>query len=259
MTRNEIEAMVRRWMAYWQGAPLSDFNDVHAPDFKDRSANGRATDRAAFQAGIEELYRGFPDFRAEIDGLVVDEVAQQAAVRWHGTGTHRGPMMSFPATGKSAHFTGLEQLRFQGGQIVERWGETDSGALTRQLQEATPAAADPRLHAAGAPSWMELGVPSGTRARNFYGGLFGWSFDDMENDNHCARTPTLQLGVHPQDPDACVVVYFAVADIKAAANRVNELGGQAGTPGDEQPGFGRFLECRDDQGVRFGLRELPRP
>jgi predicted enzyme related to lactoylglutathione lyase len=65
--------------------------------------------------------------------------------------------------------------------------------------------------------------------------------------------------VHPQDPDACVVVYFAVADIKAAAAKVNELGGQAGTPGDEQPGFGRFLECRDDQGVRFGLRQLPRP
>ena len=55
-----------------------------------------------------------------------------------------------------------------------------------------------------------------------------------------------------------MVVYFAVDDIEVAARRVRELDGERGDPGPEIEGFGRFVECRDDHGVKFGLRQVPR-
>ncbi|HKE18966.1 MAG TPA: VOC family protein [Kofleriaceae bacterium] len=112
--------------------------------------------------------------------------------------------------------------------------------------------------APGAPSFIELGVPAGSRARRFYGDVFGWTFTDMGKDNFLARTPTLEVGVHTGDADAVFVVYFLVDDLEAAVARVRAAGGTADDPGPEQPGFGRFAECRDDQGVRFGLRQLTR-
>jgi len=36
---------------------------------------------------------------------------------------------------------------------------------------------------------------------------------------------------------------------------VRAAGGTAPDPGPAEPEFGRFVECRDDQGVRFGLRQ----
>lgn len=107
----------------------------------------------------------------------------------------------------------------------------------------------------GAPSFIELGTPSGSKARAFFGDLFGWSSVDMGSDNSCADTPTIRVGMHPNDPDACMVVYFAVADLDAAVARVRELGGTANDPGPPEPGFGRLTECRDPQGVRFGLHQ----
>jgi predicted enzyme related to lactoylglutathione lyase len=107
----------------------------------------------------------------------------------------------------------------------------------------------------GAPSFLELGVPRGAPARDFFRDLLGWDFRQMGDDNFAARTPTLEIGVHNGDEDRCFVVYFAVPDIEAAAERVRALGGKADPPGPAQPGFGRFTECRDPQGVRFGLHQ----
>lgn len=47
-----------------------------------------------------------------------------------------------------------------------------------------------------------------------------------------------------------------VAGIEFAIESVRKLGGQTGRPGAEDEGFGRFVECRDNQGVRFGLRQM---
>jgi len=111
----------------------------------------------------------------------------------------------------------------------------------------------------GEPSFIEIGVPAGGRARAFYGALFDWKFREYGGpESFAVDTPTIGAGIHTSDPDACMVVYFAVADIEAAARRVRELGGKADEPGPEIEGFGRFVECRDDQGVRFGLRQAPR-
>lgn len=107
---------------------------------------------------------------------------------------------------------------------------------------------------AGEPSFLEIGVPNGSHAREFYEKLFGWTFHDMTGDNFWIETPTLRAGLHPDDDTRVIGVYFSVPDIEAAIERVRELGGEAHLRADGD-GAERFAECRDNQGVYFGLHQ----
>jgi predicted enzyme related to lactoylglutathione lyase len=110
----------------------------------------------------------------------------------------------------------------------------------------------------GEPSFLEIGSTDAARGRAFYQALFGWTFTSQDN-GFAANLATTGIGVHGDDPTPSIVVYFGVDDIDAAVARVRALGGTAPPPGAETAGFGRFVECRDDQGVKFGLRQPPKP
>jgi len=108
----------------------------------------------------------------------------------------------------------------------------------------------------GQPTHFEIGVPDAARAKAFYGPLLGWTFHPMgDGDEGWIETGGVRGGLHDNDADAVVMPYFAVADLDAVVAKVRDLGGVAADAGPDQPGFGRFAECRDDQGVRFGLHQ----
>ena len=133
MRRDEIEALANRWMAFWQGASLDDWDAVHAGDFVDRSAAGRGADRSAFRGAVSDLRRAFPDFRATADCIAIDERQQMAAIRWSASGRHLGLFLGVVPTRRDVRFTGIEIIRCRSGQVAERWGEWDEGGITRQL------------------------------------------------------------------------------------------------------------------------------
>ena len=109
---------------------------------------------------------------------------------------------------------------------------------------------------AGEPSHFEVGVQDAGRAKAFYGGLLGWSFETTTGENAWIETSGLRGGLHDADTASNIVLYFSVADIEAAVRRVRELGGVADEPGPPDPS-GRYTSCRDDQGVVFGLHQPP--
>ncbi len=49
------------------------------------------------------------------------------------TGTQTGEMMGSPATGRAFKFTAMDIFRFEEGMVVERWGNSDTLILIRQL------------------------------------------------------------------------------------------------------------------------------
>jgi predicted enzyme related to lactoylglutathione lyase len=116
---------------------------------------------------------------------------------------------------------------------------------------------------AGEISFFELGVDDPSRARTFYGGLFGWTFDVVPpGGGFSIRTPTVPGGVHGGDSGASPYLFFAVDDMETALTRVRELGGtvedfDAGDDAGSVERFGRFKLCRDDQGSPFGLHQPP--
>jgi steroid delta-isomerase-like uncharacterized protein len=132
--RERLGGIAQRWIEQgWQKGDASMVDELHAADFVDHDAAGRAADRAGFKAGILELYAAFPDLYAVIEDLVVDAAAGKVAVRWSATGTHRGAFMGVPPTGRRIIFRGIEIIRVEDERIVERWGEWDGIDLLRQL------------------------------------------------------------------------------------------------------------------------------
>ncbi|MFC9249630.1 VOC family protein [Streptomyces sp. NPDC057136] len=117
---------------------------------------------------------------------------------------------------------------------------------------------------AGEISFFELGVGDSERARTFYNGLFGWTFDagTSEGGGYSIRTPGVPGGVHGGDAGASPYLFFKVDDLQAAIARVRELGGsvddvELGGDKETVARFGRFQLCQDDQGSPFGLHQPP--
>ncbi len=96
------------------------------------------------------------------------------------------------------------------------------------------------------------------RAVDFYGQLFGWSFQDMKLpvEYHMTQLSEGMAGaIHRADQGggiAGIFVYFDVDDINAGAQRVRDLGGKAEEPG-SVPQMGWYARCADTEGNQFGL------
>jgi steroid delta-isomerase-like uncharacterized protein len=86
---------------------------------------------AGFRAVVVGLRTAFPDLRYTLDDVVAD--GDRVAVRWHWTGTHRGPFRAFPATGKAVRNTGAGIFRLHDGKIVAAELETDRLGFLEQI------------------------------------------------------------------------------------------------------------------------------
>jgi predicted ester cyclase len=80
---------------------------------------------------VSYLRTAFPDFRTEIEDVLVD--GERTAVRWKATGTQSGQFGDLGPTGRVATWTGIDLIRLRGDRIVELWGNTDSLGLRQQL------------------------------------------------------------------------------------------------------------------------------
>jgi uncharacterized protein len=106
---------------------------------------------------------------------------------------------------------------------------------------------------------VHVEIPAGNtqKARDFWGGLFGWQFQEFEGsptEYHMTQITDTQGGaiMGAEGAERGPRVYFAVDDINAATARVNELGGEAGEAM-PVPGMGWFSVNKDSEGNQFGL------
>jgi len=106
---------------------------------------------------------------------------------------------------------------------------------------------------------VHVEIPAGdtAKARDFWGGLFGWEFQEYPGsptEYHMAQFSETQGGAITGADGAKrgTRVYFDVDDINAGRDRVSALGGDAGdaTP---VPTMGWFAVCSDTEGNEFGL------
>jgi predicted ester cyclase len=117
------------------GALTSDALVEHQ-DFGPRHAPGGE----GAQAVIASLRRAYPDFRLEIQDLVVD--GANVWLRMVATGTNDGPFMGNAPTGRPIRIDVFDVIRVEDGVMVEHWGVPDRlGALLQLglLQPPVPA------------------------------------------------------------------------------------------------------------------------
>lgn len=110
----------------------------------------------------------------------------------------------------------------------------------------------------GNVSFLELGSPQSDTGTSqlFFAKVFGWQFHPMPQGGGWFQAPQIRVGLHGNDPGSQIYVFLAVPDLEQAILQVRQSGGEADAPTSE-PGFGRFSNCRDPQGIRFGLHQNP--
>ena len=106
---------------------------------------------------------------------------------------------------------------------------------------------------------VHLEIPAGNtaKAKEFWGGLFGWQFQEYPGspvEYHMTQFSDSQGGAIYGEDDGSrgTRVYFDVDDINAGRERVGELGGEAGEAL-PVPSMGWFAVCKDVEGNEFGL------
>jgi uncharacterized protein len=109
----------------------------------------------------------------------------------------------------------------------------------------------------GNVSFVEFGTtePDVGKSRSFFEKLFEWQFHPMPQGGGWFQASSMRLGLHGNDPEPQVYVFFEVRDLERAIAIVTESGGHADSPVTEEGDFGRFAFCRDPQGIRFGLHQ----
>ena len=89
-----------------------------------------------FRGIVAGLRTGFPDIHYTVDDMIAE--GDRVAVRWHWTGTNKGPFRAFPATGKTFTNPGVGIFQFKDGKIVAATLETDRLGFLEQMGVVPP-------------------------------------------------------------------------------------------------------------------------
>jgi steroid delta-isomerase-like uncharacterized protein len=129
MESNE-ELMRHFFDEVWNKKNEAAVDEVLAPD----CVGYGLSDPDAVLHGPEEfkaIYRvfigAFPDVRVTVHDVIA--AGDRVAVRWSTLGTHLGPLLGFPPTGKAISLDGATIGVIRGGRIAEAWNMTDMGPL----------------------------------------------------------------------------------------------------------------------------------
>ena len=112
-------------------------------------------------------------------------------------------------------------------------------------------------------TWFEVHTPNPEKAQAFYGGVFGWSFDDsMPGYSMVSMGVDAPIGggiVSITEPEYPAMTLFnvQVEDVQAACDSVVEHGGSIALPPQEMPTGLRFAYVTDLDGSTFGLWTPP--
>ncbi|HVX28853.1 MAG TPA: ester cyclase [Nitrolancea sp.] len=80
---------------------------------------------------LEMLFTAIPDLHFEVTYKFVR--GNQVAERWHITGTHLGPLMGVPATGKHVDIPGIGMVQMKDGKFLSDWFLLDVASTMRQI------------------------------------------------------------------------------------------------------------------------------
>ncbi len=86
---------------------------------------------AGTMAWVGLLHGAFPDLKVTLESVVGDEGL--VCGRMLLQGTHEGPFLGVPPTGRPVSFEQMALTRMAGGQIVTTWFETDLAGAMQQL------------------------------------------------------------------------------------------------------------------------------
>lgn len=131
MSSDNYRELARRFFIEQDRLRWGPASELCAPGYTAHLPGSPAFDLAGHQAFAAAFYGGFPDLRHSIEQVLVE--GERAAVRFTLLGTHTGPFLGMPPTGRRITVTANVCLALEGDRVAELWGEFDQLGLMRQL------------------------------------------------------------------------------------------------------------------------------
>jgi predicted ester cyclase len=120
--KSEREDLLLFYRSYLQRCNEHRFDELG--EFVAEDVNGPTEELSRYVAGLRAVVEEFPDYRWDLQRLLVD--GEWLAARLYGTGTHTGPLRGIAATGRVIRTQELVIYRTVDGMIVECWGDLGS-------------------------------------------------------------------------------------------------------------------------------------
>ena len=113
----------------WEYAKRAVHPDVV---FHDQVREGLPSGHEGLYQAMHRVFEAVPDFRVEITEMVCER--DLVTVVFHGSGTHTGAFMGYPATGRPVVFDSISIVRWSDeGQIIEGWQEADQMGMAQSI------------------------------------------------------------------------------------------------------------------------------
>jgi len=122
----DVEDLLRRMYHYvWNWRMVGKVRDAYAPDLRFFGPTDRAFyGTGEYQSFVLSLLAMFPDLELTVDDLYWmgnEQEGYATTTRWSLVGTHTGPGVYGPPTGRRIHMWGITQHMIKDGKITEEW------------------------------------------------------------------------------------------------------------------------------------------
>ena len=114
------------------GQDYSILPDILHEDYTYRAPGEELRGPGALQALFTGYRTAFPDLNVRIEDMF--GTGERVATSIKLTGTHLGPLMGMPPTGRRVSVDGIVHSRVGDGKIVEEWEIIDTASLLQQLE-----------------------------------------------------------------------------------------------------------------------------
>ena len=119
--RRVVERMIEE---VWNHKRLDLLSELYQPDAKVYLSSGvlEGSDRLRDEF-IRPTQLAFPDLHHEIADIMVE--GNKVAMRYIGSGTHRGDFDGRKATGKTINYEGINLFRMKDNRVSEVWNHSN--------------------------------------------------------------------------------------------------------------------------------------
>ena len=134
MSIEQNKSIIRRWIEQgWNQGKIAVVDELYAADVvqHDPSSPVSVNSAEALKQYVTAFRSALPDLRFSIDDLLAE--GDKVLWRFTAQGTHQGPLMGIPATGRNATVTGMVVFRFANTKIVEVWVNFDTLGMLQQM------------------------------------------------------------------------------------------------------------------------------
>ena len=129
---SELRFLTRRFIdEVWNKGNLEVADEIFHPEATSPSAPQLPTGGEGVKILVNMFRTAMPDYRIDIDKLLVD--GDRVMARFIQSGTQTGELMGIPPTGKQVTWTEIGELRFAGRRVVESWYNVDMLGMMQQL------------------------------------------------------------------------------------------------------------------------------